>query len=221
MSRTMTEITKPLAEYIEDVTLREPEVMAGLRRETAELGGIARMQIAPEQGQFMGLMARLLKAKSYLEVGTFTGYSALAVALALPSDGRIIACDVSREWTDIGRAYWEEAGVAGKIDLRIGSAVETLEALLSAGKRESFDMMFIDADKVSYDAYYELGLKLVRPGGLIMIDNVLWGGSVVDPDDQDEDTRAIRTLNEKLHRDERIDLSLLTIGDGLTLARKR
>jgi caffeoyl-CoA O-methyltransferase len=179
------------------------------------------MQIAPEQGQFMALLVELLGVRKALEIGTFTGYSALVVALAMPVDGRLIACDVSEEWTAIGRRYWEEAGVADKIDLRLGPALATLDELLAAGAEESFDFAFIDADKTGYDDYYERSLRLLRPGGLIAIDNVLWNGNLYDLSIDDPDTVAIRALNEKLHTDERVSLSLVPIGEGLTLARKR
>jgi caffeoyl-CoA O-methyltransferase len=181
----------------------------------------AGMQIAPEQGQFMAMLVTLLGARRTLEVGVFTGYSALAVALALPHDGRVVALDISEEWTNVGRRYWQAAGVADKVDLRVGPAAESLQALVAEGCTGEFDFAFIDADKARYDTYYELALQLVRPGGLIAIDNVLWGGSVADPADQDVDTRALRALNEKLHGDTRIDLAMVPIGDGLTLARKR
>jgi caffeoyl-CoA O-methyltransferase len=179
------------------------------------------MQIGPEQGQLMALLVELVGARRTLEIGTFTGYSALAVALALPADGHVLTCDVSEEWTSVGRRYWEKAGVAEKIDLRLGPALETLEELLANGQRDRFDFAFIDADKESYDAYYELCLQVVRPGGLIAVDNVLWSGKVADASVTDADTEAIRRLNAKLATDERVTLSLLPVGDGLTLARRR
>ena len=181
----------------------------------------ANMQVGPEQGQFMALLVELMGARNALEVGTFTGYSALAVALALPEDGRLVACDVSEEWTAIGRRYWEEAGVAHKIDLRLAPAVETLDALLAEGRAGTFDFVFIDADKEGYDAYYERALELTRAGGLVVLDNTLWRGDVADPTISDVDTDAIRAINAKLAVDERVTLSLLPVGDGLTLARKR
>jgi predicted O-methyltransferase YrrM len=220
MSTVQTAVAEDLTEYIRKVTLREPEILARLRAETARLPN-AMMQISPEQGQFMGLLMRLIGAKRTLEVGVFTGYSSTSVALALPEDGAIVACDVSVEYTSMARRYWREAGVERKIDLRIAPAVETLDALLAEGRAGSFDFAFIDADKDNYDHYYERALKLIRTGGLIAIDNVLWHGKVLDESVQDADTRAIRALNEKLHRDERIALSLLPIGDGMTLACKR
>jgi caffeoyl-CoA O-methyltransferase len=215
------ELTESLYDYMLSVSVREPEVLTELRAETAKLAESG-MQIGPEQGQFMSLLVKLIGAKRTLEVGTFTGYSALTVALALPEDGQIIACDVSDEWTSIGRRYWQRAGIAHKIDLRIGPGNETLTKLVADHKQHnSFDFAFIDADKSNYGAYFDHCIKLVRPGGLIAVDNVLWGGAVVDASDQTEDTVAIRELNAKLHKDERVDVSLVPIGDGLTLARKR
>lgn len=221
MSNRTIQVDDRLYQYILDVSAREPEILRRLRDETAQLGGLARMQIAPEQGQFMALLLELMGAHRMLEVGTFTGYSTLACAMALPPDGNIVACDVSREWTDIGQKYWQEAGLADKIELRIAPAADTLQQLLEEGQANAFDAMFIDADKTNYGTYYELGLKLVRPGGLIMIDNVLWGGAVADPSEQDEDTQAIRALNRKLHTDNRVTVSLIPIADGMTLARRR
>jgi caffeoyl-CoA O-methyltransferase len=179
------------------------------------------MQVSPEQGQFMALLVRLLGARRCLEVGTFTGYSALACALALPPDGRLVTLDISAEWTAVARRHWLDAGVADRIDLRLGPAAGSLAALLAEGAADSFDFAFVDADKTGYDAYYELALQLVRPGGLIAFDNVLWSGRVADPNAQDADTTALRALNRKLHADARVDLSMLPIGDGLTLARRR
>lgn len=207
-------------EYLLSVSLREPELLRELREETARHPqGV--MQIAPDQGQLMQMLVRLLGARRTLEVGVFTGYSSLSVALALPDDGKIIACDVSEEFTAIARRYWARAGVAHKIELRLAPALQTLDQLLSEGQTSTFDFAFIDADKENYDGYYERALRLVRPGGLIAIDNVLWHGKVIDPQAQDEDTLAIRALNEKLRDDDRILLSLLSISDGLTLALKK
>lgn len=220
MSNKTLPLTDDLYKYLLAVSLREPEVLRRLREETASHPQ-SNMQIAPEQGQFMALLVRLIGARTTLEVGVFTGYSSLAVALALPPDGSIVACDVSEEYTAIARRYWQEAGVSEKIDLRIAPAVETLDALLDAGRADAFDFAFIDADKESYDAYYERTLRLLRPGGLMVIDNVLKGGTVVDPSNTTPPVEAIRALNEKLHHDERIDLSLIPVADGLTLARKR
>ena len=217
--RTIT-MTDELYEYLHRISLREPTLLARLREETSRLER-ANMQIAPEQGQFMALLAETLDARKALEIGTFTGYSALVVALAMHPDGRLIACDVSEEWTAIGRRYWEEAGVGDKIDLRLGPATSTLDELLAAGGAGTFDFVFIDADKTGYDDYYERSLRLLRPGGLMAIDNVLWNGNLYDLTITDADTVAIRALNEKLHADERVSISLVPIGEGLTLARKR
>ena len=221
MSNKTTLLVDPLYDYFLANSLREPKLLAALRAETARLP-MANMQIAPEQGQFMAFLVELIGAKRAIEIGTFTGYSALCVALAMPPAGRIICCDISEEWTKIGKRYWAEAGVADKIDLRLAPANKTLDALLLAQSRqESIDFAFIDADKTGYDGYYERILRLLRPGGVVAIDNVLWGGSVADPGKNDPDTLAIRALNAKLVKDERITLSMVPIGDGLTLARKR
>jgi predicted O-methyltransferase YrrM len=218
-SRTLT-MTEPLYDYILRTSLREPPLLKRLREETAKLPG-AEMQISPEQGQFMAFLVETIGARRILEVGTFTGYSALWMALALPADGRIIACDINPETTAVARRYWAEGGVDGKIDLRLAPATGTLDALLNDGQAGRLDFMFIDADKTGYDAYYERGLKLLRPGGLMAIDNVLWSGAVADPKDNTDDTRAIRALNEKVRGDERVTWSLLPIGDGLSLVRRR
>ncbi len=217
-SRTLS-LTDPLYDYLLEVSLREPPLLARLRAETEALP-LGSMQISPEQGQFMALLVELIGARRTLEIGTFTGYSALRVALALPADGRVVACDVSAEYTAVARRYWAEAGVADKIDLRLAPALETLEAMLDAGQVGSFDFAFIDADKENYDGYYEKSLQLVRTGGLIAVDNMLWGGSVIDPDQQDKETQAIRKLNVKLCKDIRIHQSLVPVGDGLALLRK-
>ncbi|MEH2324132.1 MAG: class I SAM-dependent methyltransferase [Nostoc sp.] len=209
-----------LYNYLLSVSLREPEILLKLRQETANHPRSV-MQISPEQGQFMRLLVQLIGAKKTLEVGVFTGYSSLSVALALPADGKIIAADVSEEFTAIARRYWQEAGVADKIDLRLAPGLETLDQLLATGQAETFDFAFIDADKQNYDAYYERSLQLLRSGGLIAIDNVLWSGQVANQEYQDESTQAIRALNEKLYHDERVTLSLVPIADGLTLAIKR
>ena len=220
MSRQTLPLDDRLQDYLLRASLREPDVMRRLREETASHPQ-ANMQIAPEQGQLMALLVRLIGARRALEVGVFTGYSALAVALALPDGGTLLACDVSEEFTAIARRYWREAGVDGKISLRLGPAIETLDAALAQGRERTFDFAFIDADKPSYAAYVERTLRLLRPGGLLLIDNVLWSGKVADPGVRDPDVDAIRALNESLLRDERVDLSLLPIADGLTLARKR
>jgi caffeoyl-CoA O-methyltransferase len=214
------QLTDSLYRYLVDHSVREPQVLAELRDETAKLPQ-AGMQIGSDQGQFMGLLARLVGAKRCIEIGVFTGYSSIAVALALPADGTILACDVSEEWTGMARRYWKKAGVDSKIELRLAPAVETLDALLAKGEAGRFDFVFIDADKGNYLAYYERCLKLVRGGGLLLFDNTLWSGEVANPDNQKPDTVALRALNEALHRDERIDVALLGIGDGVTLARKR
>ncbi len=220
MSTKTISVTDQVHEYMLSVSLREPELLRRLREETAELeaGG---MQMSPEQGQFMRLLIHLLGAKRTLEVGVFTGYSSLSVALALPDDGQIIACDVSEEYTSIARRYWQAAGMEHKIQLKLGPAVATLDQLLEAEQHNQFDFAFIDADKENYARYYEQCLQLVRRGGLIGIDNTLWGGSLVDESKQDESTNAIRALNQKLHADDRVELSMVPIGDGFTLARKR
>lgn len=220
MSKQTLGLSGRIYDYLLSASLRETGILHRLREETAN-HPYAMMQISPEQGQFMALLVQLIGAKKTLEVGVFTGYSSLTVALALPPDGKIIACDVSEEYTTIARRYWQEAGVAEKIDLKLAPALQTLDNLLAAGEAGTFDFAFIDADKENYDAYYERALQLVRTGGLIAIDNVLWGGRVADPQVQDNSTQAIRRLNEKLHQDERITLSLVPIADGLTLALKR
>ncbi|MBL8837997.1 MAG: class I SAM-dependent methyltransferase [Alphaproteobacteria bacterium] len=208
-----------LRDYIASVTPAEAPALRRLRAETKPLRG-AGMQIGAAQGQLMQLLVRLIGAKRCLEVGTFTGYSALAVALALPADGRIVCCDINAEWTAIGRRHWEEAGMAGKIDLRLAPAVETLDALIAAGEAGRFDFAFIDADKSNYDTYYERALVLLRPRGLIAIDNVLWSGAVADPAANDADTAALKRLNAKIAADARVQMTLLPIGDGVTLAVK-
>ncbi len=219
MSRNYTPITDALAAYIREVTLREPETLRRLR-ESSEDHPRASMQIAPEQGQFLHVMTKLIGARRVLEVGVFMGYSSSWIALALPPDGKILACDVNEEYAAIARNTWREAGVADKIELRLAPALETLDGLIAAGQSGTFDMVFIDADKRNYSNYYERALQLVRRGGLIATDNTLWDGSVVDPTDDDPDTAAIRAFNGTLHADERIVLTLATIGDGVTLACK-
>lgn len=220
MSNRPTPLTDPLYDYLLSVSLREPDVLRRLRQETADMPQ-AVMQISPDQGQFMGLLVELMGARKCLEIGTFTGYSALAVALQLPEDGRLVACDISEEFTDRAKPYWREAGVAEKIDLRIGPALETLDSLIAAGENATFDFAFIDADKVNYLNYFQRALDLVRPGGLICVDNVLWSGAVADASRDDDDTEAIRAFNSALSKDPRVSISMVPIGDGLTLARKR
>jgi len=219
MSNQTIQVDNNLYQYILSVALREDSLLRELRTETSQLE-MARMQISPEQGQFMALLLKLTGARRYLEVGTFTGYSALVCALAMPADAELFALDISAEWTDIARRYWERAGVAERIRLRLGSAAQTLQSMLPT-EQNSFDAIFIDADKTGYAGYIQYGFELLRPGGFLMLDNVLWGGRVVDPADDDEDTVAIRRVNEAMLADERFDISLVPIGDGLTLARKR
>ncbi len=220
MSNRTIAMTDPLYDYYLTVALREPPLLRELREETARMPQ-ARMQIAPEQGQFMALLTELIGARRALEIGTFTGYSALCVALAMPADGRLVACDISEEYTAVARRYWARAGVADRIELRLGPAKATLDALLAAGAGGGFDFAFIDADKENYDAYYERALALLRRGGLLAVDNVLWNGAVADPAKTDADTTAIRALNARIRDDARVSMTMVPIGDGLTLARKR
>lgn len=218
MSRMMP-VTPALIDYVYRYGAREIPAQVKSRKETAEMP-MAMMQIGPDQGAFMGLMAKAIGARRCLEIGVFTGYSALSVALALPADGKIVALDISKDFTDRARPIWKEAGVEGKIDLRIGPALDSLDKMIAA-KEGPFDFAFIDADKPNYDGYYERVLKLLRPGGLIAIDNVLWSGAVADPANNDESTTALRALNIKIHEDPRVDMALATIGDGVMLAVKR
>lgn len=208
-----------LYDYYQAIAFREPDILKELRQATSQLP-MANMQIAPEQGQFMALLVQLTGARKILEIGVFTGYSSLAMALALPPQGRVLGCEISAEYAAIARQFWQKAGVSEKIDVLLGPAVTSLEQLLANGEQESFDLAFIDANKSDYDQYYELSLQLVRPGGLILIDNVLWYGKVADETIQDKATQSIRHLNAKLHQDLRISLCLVPIGDGLTLALK-
>ena len=207
-------------DYLLSVSLREPDILRRLREETAVMPR-ATMQVPPEHGQFMAFLVQLTGARKALEVGVFTGYSSLAVALALPEDGRIVACDISEEFTAVARRYWKEAGVEHKIELHIRPAIETLRELLEQGRQNSFDFAFIDADKTGYAKYYDCALELVRPGGVIMVDNVLWSGRIADPKETDADTVALRAFNEKVHADTRVFHTLLPLGDGVTLALKR
>ncbi len=220
MSTATLNLDSRLRQYLLDNSLREPEVLFRLREDTAR-HPYSRMQISPEQGQLMALLAKLLGARKTLEIGTFTGYSAISVALALPSGGMVVAMDVSEESSAVARRYFAEAGVADRIDLRVAPALDTLDVLVSGGEAGSFDMAFIDADKENYLPYYERALVLLRAGGLVLVDNTLWSGAVADPTDQDPSTEAIRKFNAFVHADQRVDVSLLPIGDGLTLARKR
>ena len=219
MSNNENGLPADLRQYMLDVSLREPEILAQLREETAVMPN-ADMQLSPEQAQFLSLLLKLIDARRTIEVGVFTGYSSLTIALALPEDGQVVACDVSEEYTAVARQYWQKADVAHKIQLHIAPATETLSNLLQDGQANQFDFAFIDADKTNYDSYYELCLQLLRPGGLMAIDNVLWHSKVLDLSDYSDDTVAIRALNEKLHTDERVDLTLVPIGDGVTLLRK-
>ena len=219
MSNKTFTLSDDLYAYLFENSVREPDILRRLREETAR-DSMARMQIAPEQGQLMQLLVRLMGARRYLEVGVFTGYSSLAVALALPAEGRILACDISDTWTRVARRYWAEAGVAGKIDLRLAPALQTLDGLIAEGAGGSFDFAFIDADKTSYKAYYERALTLIRVGGLIAMDNTLWEGRVADPTASDADTQAIRDFNRHLRDDRRVQQCLIPIGDGLSLALK-
>lgn len=220
METRITGWNAAVCDYIVRVGTEETPLMQALRHETAKLP-MAGMQIGPDQGQLLGFLIRLIGARRALEIGTFTGYSALAVAQALPPQGKLVCCDVSDEWTSIGRRYWQQAGIADRIDLRIAPALETLGALEKDGQKGQFDFAFIDADKENYDAYYEACLRLIRPGGLIAIDNVLWNGWIVDPANNHESTLALRALNEKIRADDRVDRCLVPIGDGVTLVRPR
>lgn len=221
MSNKSISVTDAIYDYILSASLREPEVLKQLREETARHAHRS-MQIAPEQGQFMALLVELIGAGKILEVGVFTGYSSTCLALALPPDGRITACDISEEFTSVARRYWDQAGIANKIDLRLAPALDTLDSLIAEGRSGSYDLAFIDADKANYDGYYERALALLRVGGLLLVDNVLWSGKVIeDAASGDADTAAIRALNEKIHVDPRVSISLLPIADGLTLALKR
>lgn len=220
MSSRSINLERDLHAYLCSVSVREHEVLAKLRVETEGLEWSG-MQISPEQGQFMALLVELIGARRALEVGVFTGYSTLCVALALPHDGRVVACDVSEEWTAVARRHWAEAGVEERIDLRLAPAIDTLDALLADGQAGSYDFAFIDADKRNYPGYYERCFTLLRPGGLLAIDNTLWQGRVLDESDTSEETLTIRALNGQLRDDSRVTLSLLPVGDGLTLARKR
>jgi predicted O-methyltransferase YrrM len=220
MSRTTIQIDEALNDYLRDISVRETEVMTDLRERTAEMEA-ANMQISSEQGALMTLLVELMGVGRAVEIGTFTGYSALCIARAMPDDGELICCDVDEEWTSIAQDYWKEAGLDDRIRLELRPALETLEALIDDGEAEGFDFAFVDADKENYVDYYDRCMTLVRPGGLLAFDNVLWGGSVVDPEDDDASTRAIRRLNETIADDPRVTPSMVPIGDGLLLARKR
>jgi len=219
MNMRTTPVDETLFDYLIAHSLREHPQQAALRDATRDHPQ-AGMQISPDQGQLLALLVKLIGARRAIEVGTFTGYSALTVALALPDDGRLLACDVSDEFTRVGRPFWQRAGVAHKIDLQLAPALQTLDSRLAAGEAGAYDFAFIDADKTNYDGYYERCLALLRPGGLIAFDNMLWYGAVARPA-ADADTAALQRLNDKLHHDARVDIALLTVGDGLALARKR
>ena len=220
MSATTLTLTDAIREYLLAVSVREPPLLARLREETQRMpsGG---MQISPEQGRFMAFLVELVGVRRYLEVGVFTGYSSLAVALAMPPDGRIVACDRSEEWTSVARRYWREAGVSDKVELRIGFALDTLDELLESGARGTFDFVFVDADKESALEYYERGLELLRRGGLFAFDNALWAGRVADPKNDEPSTLGVRALNSRVSNDPRVSATLVPIGDGLLLATKR
>mgnify|MGYP001307214616 CR=1 FL=1 len=220
MSTGILNYTKDLRDYLWDKGINEHPALKELRIETAGLPE-SMMQICPEQGALMGNLIRMISAKRTLEVGTFTGYSALAIALALPEDGYLLACDISEEFTSIGKPYWKEAGVLENIDLQIAPAIETLKSKIEDGESNTYDFAFIDADKINYLNYYELCLDLIRPGGVIAIDNVLWGGSVIDSARTDDDTKAIREINDFIALDKRVNISMIPVGDGVTLAVKR
>ena len=220
MTRSSLRIDEALDAYLAALLPEEPAVLVRLREETSRLEA-ARMQIGWDQARCMTFLLRCIGARNTIEVGVFTGYSTLITALALPDAGRVVACDINREWTEIAKKYWREAGVDDKIDLRIGPAADTLDEILGDGNGESFDFAFIDADKTGYDVYYERCLALLRPGGVIVIDNALWGGTVADPANYSEDTQAIRALNEKVSRDSRVEVYLAPVGDGVHLAWKR
>lgn len=221
MASTENFVPQKIVDYINAHAAPEHPALAELRAETMKLGGVSVMQIAREQGPFMALLIEIVGAKNYLEVGTFTGYSALAATLAMGPQGRSVCCDVSEEWTAIARRYWQKAGVAAQIDLRLGDGRKTLAQLIEQGRAETFDLMFIDADKTGYQTYFDLGLQLLRTGGLVLVDNVLWSGRVADPSNQEESTRAIRAFNDSCAKDPRVTQMILPIGDGVTVARKR
>ncbi|MEX0807285.1 MAG: class I SAM-dependent methyltransferase [Dongiaceae bacterium] len=220
MSNRTLDLNERLYNYLLEHSSREDALLRRLREETAKLP-MAIMQISPEQGQFMNLLTEIVGARRVIEVGTFTGYSSICVARALPKNGHLVCCDVSEEYTSVARRYWAEAGLTDRITLKLAPALKTLDDMLAAGEEGQYDLAFIDADKLNYDGYYERVLRLLRQGGVVLIDNVLWFGAVADPAATDEDTVAIRRLNDKLHKDERVTMSLLPIGDGVTIARKR
>jgi caffeoyl-CoA O-methyltransferase len=218
-SRTLC-LSEELYGYMKRVSVREPDLLRRLREETSR-DPMHMMQISPEQGQFMALLVKLMGAERTLEIGVYTGYSSICVGMTLPESGKLVACDISEEWTSIARRYWEEAGLLSKINLQLAPALQTLDTLVSRGESGTYDFAFIDADKENYDGYYEGCLSLLRAGGVVAIDNVFWGGRVAERHVSDDATRAIRAINEKIYMDDRVDVSIVPIGDGLTLARKR
>lgn len=220
MSRAMTPVDDRLYQYLVNHSVREPDVLKALRDETHQLGGAAAMQICPEQGQLLAMLVQMIGAKRIIEIGTFTGYSSTAMALALPDDSHLTCCDVNDEWTTIAKKYWQQAGVADKVSLKLAPALETVDALIANGQQNSFDLAFIDADKANYSNYYEGCLKLVRPGGLICVDNVLWDGLVADPEITNNQTTSIRALNTLIANDNRVMPMILAIGDGMTVCLK-
>jgi predicted O-methyltransferase YrrM len=220
MGKNTLELNDSLYDYLLSVSLHEDEVLQALREETRQID-MHIMQISPDQGQFMALLVKLTGAKKILEVGTFTGYSALAMARAMPEEGELVACDISESWTNVAKKYWQQAGVTEKIKLHLAPAEETLKKILKNNAADSFDMAFIDADKKNQWTYYECCLELLRPGGVILVDNVLWNGSVINEKDESEDTEAIRLFNKKIYKDNRVEISMIPVGDGITLARKK
>ena len=220
MSSSTIGLSNELRKYMLDVSLRDDEILKQLREETLTLKE-AKMQISPEQGSFLSILTKILNAKKTLDIGVFTGYSSLVVARELPDNGLIVACDTSIEWTSIAKKYWKLAGVDNKVDLHLAPARETLEKLIEDGQASTYDFSFIDADKINYQSYYEYSLTLVKPGGIIAVDNVLWSGQVIDEYDSEPATRAIRSFNEQLYQDDRVSISMVPIGDGLTLAYKK
>ena len=220
MSSSSIGLSNKLRKYMLNVSFRDDEILRQLRKETLKLKE-GQMQISPEQGAFLSILIKLLNAKKTLDIGVFTGYSSLVVARELPDDGLVVACDTSIEWTSIAKAYWKLAGVYNKVDLHLDPAKETLEKLIEDGQASTYDFSFIDADKINYQSYYEYSLTLVKPGGIIAVDNVLWSGQVIDENDFEPATRAIRSFNEQLYQDDRVSISMVPIGDGLTLAYKK
>ena len=220
MSSSTVGLSNELRKYMLDVSFRDDDILRQLREETSTLKE-AQMQISPEQGALLSILTKILNAKKTLDIGVFTGYSSLVVARELPNDGLVVACDTSIEWTSIAKKYWKLAGVDNKVDLHLAPAIETLEKLIEDGQGSTYDFSFIDADKINYQSYYENSLILVKPGGIIAVDNVLWSGQVIDESDSEPATRAIRSFNEKLYQDDRVSISMVPIGDGLTLAYKK